>query len=172
MRAATTLLATATALSATTLAFPTPKWDLSVLFPSLTCVQESDAKAMADVFQGLIQNYTADLATSALTTDFDDYSSSVNIIINQGGTAPQNLTAPTFSGRQAFMDGQGSQPKIPFTQLNLFYGCDSVSLRWETTASAAGQKGAISPQEVSPHHHYFIRPVGNRSLTTFRPHSP
>ena len=50
------------------------------------------------------------------------------------------LTEPTFVGRQAFMDGQGSQPEIPFTKLNIFHGCDSVSMRWLTERSANGQE--------------------------------
>merc|ERR1712233_181897 len=48
-------------------------------------------------------------------------------------------TGPTFDGRQAFMDGQGSQPKIPFTTLNVFHGCRTVTVRWKTERSANGQ---------------------------------
>jgi hypothetical protein len=108
------------------------------------CINDEDADKMATVFQLLIQNYSDELALAALTTDFVDYSSSVNIIINSGAEGPKNITAPTFSGRQEFMDGQGTQPMIPFEKLQTFHGCDSVSLRWESTRSAQGQKTEVA----------------------------
>lgn len=73
-----------------------------------------------------------------------DYSSAVNIIMNKGAQFPKNITGPTFAGRQAFMDGQGSQPQIPFERLQTFHGCDSVSLRWVTTRSANGQASEVA----------------------------
>jgi len=59
--------------------------------------------------------------------------------MNHGAGGPKDLTKPTFAGRQAFMDGQGSQPQIPFTKLQTFHGCNSVSMRWMTERSANGQ---------------------------------
>ena len=103
------------------------------------CLSDGDAAKAADIFRALIQEYSDELALDALTEDFVDYASSVNIIMNHGGDAPKSLTAPTFDSRQAFMDGQGSQPQIPFKKLHIFHGCDSVSMRWMTKRSAKGQ---------------------------------
>lgn len=108
------------------------------------CITDSDADALADVFRQLIQEYSDELALEALTEDFVDYSSAVNIIMNKGAQFPKDITGPTFASRQEFMDGQGSQPQIPFDTLQVFHGCDSVSVRWQTTRSASGQ-----PTEVA-----------------------
>ena len=112
---------------------------LDTYAPSLFCMSDSDAQDAADIFQELIQNYSDKLAKKTLTKDFKDYSSAVNIIMNSGNEGPKILTEPTFNTRKEFMDGQGSQPEIPFEQLNVFHGCDSVSVRWTTSRSAAGQ---------------------------------
>ena len=53
---------------------------------------------------------------------------------------PLDITQPVFTGRHNFMAGQGSQPEIPFKQLAVFHGCDSVSMRWLTKRSAKGQE--------------------------------
>lgn len=108
------------------------------------CVTDEDADSIATVFQLLIQEYSDELALAALTEDFVDWSSAVNILMNGGAQFPKNITGPTFAGRQAFMDGQGSQPQIPFTKLNTFHGCDSMSLRWMTERSANGQKTEVA----------------------------
>jgi len=108
------------------------------------CLTADDAEQLAEVFRQLIQDYSTELALSALTEDFVDYSSAVNIIMNKGAQYPKNITGPTFDGRQAFMSGQGSQPKIPFERLQTFYGCDSVSVRWMTTRSGNGQKTEVA----------------------------
>jgi len=103
------------------------------------CVTDEEAENMADVFRQLIQDYSDELALNALTEDFVDYASVVNSLMNRGAQYPKNITGPTFDGRQAFMDGQGSQPKIPFTTLNVFHGCRTVTVRWMTERSANGQ---------------------------------
>lgn len=108
--------------------------------PGQYCLSDSDAEQAADIFRELIQNYSDELALEALTEDFVDYSSSVNIIINGGDGEPLDIEKPTFVGRQAFMDGQGSQPEIPFKKLQRFHGCDAVSMRWLTRRSANGQE--------------------------------
>ncbi|KAK3627308.1 hypothetical protein LTR22_022788, partial [Elasticomyces elasticus] len=91
------------------------------------CVNAEDSEVIAEVFRQLIQDYSTTMALNALTEDFIDYSSAVNIIMNKGAQYPKNITGPTFASRATFMAGQGSQPKIPFERLNVFYGCDSVA---------------------------------------------
>jgi hypothetical protein len=134
---------TATASASATITYPagndTIPGPTGTAAPAPRCLTEEDAQAFAGVFQGLISQYTDELAEGALTPDFIDWSSSVNLLMNKGGQFPKNITGPTFANRQAFLDGQGSQPLIPFQILNVFHGCDSVSVRWLTTDSAAGK---------------------------------
>ncbi|KAK3669588.1 hypothetical protein LTR78_010526 [Recurvomyces mirabilis] len=104
------------------------------------CITPQEAEELAEVFRQLIQDYSTGLALAALTEDFVDYSSAVNILMNKGAQYPKNITGPTFATRALFMAGQGSQPKIPFERLNTFWGCDSVSVRWWTSRSGNGQK--------------------------------
>ncbi|CAK4005883.1 Hypothetical predicted protein [Lecanosticta acicola] len=103
----------------------------------------------AHIFRQLIQNYTTSLALSALTEDFHDYASSVNIIINKGASGPKNMDAPTFASRAAFVDGQGKQPSIPFEMLGVWGGCRFVAVRWKTERSANGH---VSESDDIPVH--------------------
>ncbi|KAK5175371.1 uncharacterized protein LTR77_000510 [Saxophila tyrrhenica] len=107
--------------------------------PDGYCLSDEDAEQAADIFRELIQNYSDELALEALTEDFVDWSSAVSIIMNGGDGEPVEIEKPTFVGRQAFMDAQGSQPEIPFKKLQRFHGCNSVSMRWLTRRSANGQ---------------------------------
>lgn len=103
-----------------------------------SCMTPSEADTAADIFRLLIQEYSDDLALSALTEDFHDWASSVNIIINKGGAGPKSMDAPTFASRAAFIDGQGKQPQIPFEKIKVFAGCRHVAMRWKTGRSANG----------------------------------
>nr|OQO32094.1 hypothetical protein B0A51_00632 [Rachicladosporium sp. CCFEE 5018] len=104
------------------------------------CLTDGDALAAADIFRHLIQEYSDELALDALTEDFVDWTSAVAIIRNRGAELPFIVNEILFDGRQAFMDAQGSQPQIPFETLNVFHGCNSTTVRWQTTRSANGQK--------------------------------
>ncbi|KAK5131137.1 hypothetical protein LTR08_001285 [Meristemomyces frigidus] len=132
------------------------------------CVSESDSVVIADIFRQLIQDYSTDMALSALTEDFVDWSSAVNIIMNAGAQYPKNITGATFAGRTEFMDGQGSQPKIPFETLNVFYGCDSVSVRWMTTRSANGQAREVAAIPVIGNAILYVVPAEEGSQYNFR----
>lgn len=98
----------------------------------------TEAETAADIFRLLIQDYSDELALAALTEDFHDWASSVNIIINKGGAGPKSMDAPTFASRAAFIDGQGKQPQIPFEKIKVFPGCRHVAMRWKTGRSANG----------------------------------
>ncbi|TKA29186.1 hypothetical protein B0A50_03696 [Salinomyces thailandicus] len=104
------------------------------------CLSPSSAQEIATNYGLLISNYTDTLANQLLAPNFIDYSESVNTLINscpQGSAAmPLPLLAPTFSNRSAFETGQAQQPQINFNQLNLWYTCDTVIIRWETTNTA------------------------------------
>ncbi|KAF2718378.1 hypothetical protein K431DRAFT_287661 [Polychaeton citri CBS 116435] len=105
----------------------------SALAIPFKCMSDSDAQGVSDNFKELIANYSDELADAALTTDFTDYSSSVNTLINNGtagepGDIP--LLSPTFSSLEQFKAGQSAQPPIPFDQLNIWHSCDTVIIRW------------------------------------------
>ena len=142
MHFSTSLLAATAVLAGSALAVPAPEPRIQIT-DDCYCLSNRDAYQAADIFQELIQNYSDELALEALTEDFVDYSSAVSIIINGGDDEPLDLIAPTFAGRQEFMDAQGSQPKIPFKKLNIFHGCNSVSMRWYTKRSAKGQESEV-----------------------------
>lgn len=119
---------------------PTP--DSGTECPTLTnstCLTDEQAAAGAEIFRRLIQDYSDELALDALTEDFVDYSSAVNIIRNRGNEGPFVVNEISFNGRAAFMAAQGSQPEIPFDTLNTFHGCNHVATRWQTLRSANGQ---------------------------------
>ncbi|KAF7196991.1 hypothetical protein HII31_01691 [Pseudocercospora fuligena] len=113
------------------------------LEPQETCMTKEEAHIAADIFRRLIQEYTHELALEALTEDFVDYASSVNIIINKGASHPKDMNAPTFASRAAFIDGQGKQPQIPFETIKVFPGCRHVSMRWKTDRSANGHASEV-----------------------------
>ncbi|KAK5163930.1 uncharacterized protein LTR77_010325 [Saxophila tyrrhenica] len=96
------------------------------------CMSDSQAQHVADNFRTLIADYSDDLADKTMTTDFTDYSAGVNTLINSGCTGPQDLNGPTFSSLEEFKAGQGSQPAIPFEQLNIWHTCDTVIIRWRS----------------------------------------
>lgn len=77
------------------------------------CMPREDALKTAETFQSLIRGYTKEQALAALTPDFVDHTSAVSIIINRGGSAPENLTEPVFTSRDEFMEGHGTQEPIP-----------------------------------------------------------
>lgn len=77
------------------------------------CMPKEDAQRVAETFQSIIRGYTKEQALAALTPDFVDYSSAVSIIINRGGSEPEDVTKPIFTSRDEFMEGHGTQEPIP-----------------------------------------------------------
>lgn len=79
------------------------------------CMSTADAQEVANHFETLISNYSNASAAAYLTTNFTDYSSGVNSLINAGcADGPVDLDNPTFTSLIGFEAGQGSQPNIPF----------------------------------------------------------
>lgn len=137
-----------------------------------TCLTDEQAAAGAEIFRRLIQDYSDELALDALTEDFVDYSSAVNIIRNRGNEGPFVVNEISFNGRAAFMAAQGSQPEIPFDTLNTFHGCNHVATRWQTLRSANGQ-ATESNDIVSSS--FFLLPVvevRKRIASPTNPHIP
>jgi len=107
------------------------------------CLGDNDATKVANNFKSLITAYNSSTADAVLTSDFHDYSDSVNELINNGcPSGPAPLGSATFTSRAAFEAGQGSQPNIPFTILNVWHGCTNVVLRWKSSAP-----GFVQPEQ-------------------------
>jgi len=127
---------TIAALATVALAMPEPIFGTNkIAARDATCMSADEANQVALNFNHLISDYSDELANASLTVGFVDYSDSVISLIDGGCTGPLPLGQPTFDSRAAFIAGQGSQANIPFEQLNVWYNCDTVFLRWRTTLS-------------------------------------
>lgn len=115
----------------------------AVASPTAKCLCTATALQVADNFKDLINlTFNTTLAKIAFTKDFVDYSSSVNTLIDSGCTSPIALDDPTFSSRSAFISGQSGQPPIPWENLNVWHNCDTVIVRWRSSAP-----GTVTPEE-------------------------
>lgn len=115
-----------------------------------SCMSREDAIKTAETFQSLIQGYTREEALAALTPDFIDYSSAVSIIINRGGSGPEDVTAPIFTSRDEFMEGHGTQEPIPFETLKVWNNCEGVvSMVWRSIRSGQGQENESAAVPVT-----------------------
>jgi len=116
----------------------------AVAAPAAACMTKKDASRVAGNFRALIHDtFNTTLAKTAMTTDFTDYSDSVNELINNGcPNGPATLGTPTFTSRKAFIAGQSGQPPIGFRILNLWNTCDTVIIRWKSPAP-----GTVDPEQ-------------------------
>ncbi|KAK4542144.1 hypothetical protein LTR36_006991 [Oleoguttula mirabilis] len=103
------------------------------------CLSEYQANALATNFGKLVSAYSQKLANQTLAPGFIDYSESVNSLMDGGGSAPVALLGETFSSRAAFESASASQPSVPFAVENVWFNCDTITVRW---------KSAQSPQPV------------------------
>ncbi|KAK5125785.1 hypothetical protein LTR85_012061 [Meristemomyces frigidus] len=112
----------------------------ALAFPSVNaCLTYHDASTLATNFGLLVSSYSQKLANETLAPDFIDYSESVNTLIDGGGDAPVALLGETFSSRAAYESASATQPSVPFAVQNIWYNCDTITVRW---------KSAQSPQPV------------------------
>jgi hypothetical protein len=117
------------------------------------CLSAAQATVVANNFRATIaEPFSAAFVRATFTVDFQDYSDSVNELINGGcPTGNATLGAATFPSRKAFITGQGGQAPIDFTILDIWYNCDTVIMRWMTTAPGSGPTAlpASSQEEVT-----------------------
>ena len=103
----------------------------------------ADAEKVANNFKDLINlPFDTELAKASMCETFHDYSDGVNELINAGCAGPQALGSATFSSRKEFIDGQSGQPTIPFSILNLWNTCNTVMMRWRSSAP-----GTVQPEQ-------------------------
>lgn len=100
------------------------------------CLTPSIASGLVTGFGSLISAYSNATANSLLASDFTDTSDSINFL----GGLPEG--AVTFPSKLAFEVGQGAQPPIPFTVINIdAVTCDVVAFRWYVTIGPVNIKG-------------------------------
>ncbi|KAK3675350.1 hypothetical protein LTR78_004860 [Recurvomyces mirabilis] len=102
---------------------------------SAQCLLQSDANTLATNFGKLVSNYSEALANKTLAPDFIDYSESVNTLIDNGGDTPVPLLSQTFSSRAAFEKASAAQPSVPFAVKNVWFNCNTITVRWESDQS-------------------------------------
>ena len=90
------------------------------------CLTSTDATTLATNFGQLVSGYSEKLANQTLAPNFQDYSESVNSLIDNGGTAPVALLGQTFASRAAFEALSAQQPAVPFALKNVWYTCDTM----------------------------------------------
>ena len=90
------------------------------------CLTSSDANTLATNFGLLVSNYSGKLANQTLASNFQDYSESVNTLIDGGGSAPVALLGATFSNRAQFEALSAQQPSVPFALQNVWFNCDTM----------------------------------------------
>ncbi|KAK4505983.1 hypothetical protein PRZ48_003948 [Zasmidium cellare] len=111
-------------------------------YVNATCLLDNNAQKVAENYKTLFSNYSPQFANQVLTSDVIDQSDSVNWLIANGTNCPPPLGSTTFNGRTAFEAGQGSQPNMPFTILNVYHDCTNVFVRWKFDQTVQ------SPQQV------------------------
>lgn len=90
-----------------------------------TCLTPGTAESLVDGFGSLISNYQASVAEKILSEELTDWSDSINEL---SGIPLGSITFPT---KEAFEQGQGSQPPVPFELLAIeAVTCDTIAIRW------------------------------------------
>ncbi|KAJ9608991.1 hypothetical protein H2200_006762 [Cladophialophora chaetospira] len=113
---------------------------LGVPRPTSTCLSPSQATNIVNTYASFLTAPQApDFATkvnAALSADFKDYSDSILWLAGY----PLGVNNAVFSGRQAFIQGQGSQPAIPtLNTLEIFNTCNKIAWRWVANGIGSGQ---------------------------------
>lgn len=120
-------LFTAAVLASSALAAPSPAAKRAD-----ECLTRDEAKAMVEVYRGLIAEYTDEACEKYCSEDFADYSDSINSFLNQP------LGGPTFATKEIFMAAQNLNPPFPLTVDSIdAVDCDVIALRWHAAFGQA-----------------------------------
>lgn len=113
---------------------------------STQCMTYEQAHKVAENYVDLVgAHFSAELAKSAMASDFTDYCDSVIELINAspaGCAAPIPLGSATFTSRSGFIKLQGAQPPIKIRLLDVWNACNAVAVRWRSP-----KVGAVNPEE-------------------------
>jgi hypothetical protein len=100
------------------------------------CLTPNIASGLVSGFASLISAYSNATAKSLLAPDFSDTSDSIDFLAG----IPEGVV--TFPSKLAFELGQGAQPPIPFTVINIdAVTCNVVAFRWFVTIGTVNIKG-------------------------------
>lgn len=116
--------------------FPLLMWvGISLSLPSAptyheSCLCSTSAHQTADNIQKFFSAYTNEFARRLLTKDMVDYTDSVQFLMNNGTNCPQPLGTATFPDRKTLIDAQGAQGSIPWENLDVYWDCENIFIRW------------------------------------------
>jgi len=100
------------------------------------CLSPAVAAGLVTGFGSLISAYSNATANNLLAPTFSDTSDSIDFLAG----LPEGTV--TFPSKLAFELGQGSQPAIPFTVINIdAVTCSTVAFRWFVTIGPTKVKG-------------------------------
>lgn len=94
----------------------------------VNCLTSSTASTLVSGFSSLLTAFDVNVANALLASDFTDTSDSINFL------AGIPFGSTTFPSKAAFIAGQGTQPAIGFSVLNIdAVTCDTIAFRWAAT---------------------------------------
>jgi hypothetical protein len=100
------------------------------------CLNWDTANYLATSFQSLIAAFSTTTAEAVLADDFVDFSNSILSLIGQP------VDVPAFTSKEAFIQGQGSQPPVPLVILAIdAFNCQNVTLRWNAKFGGGSVNG-------------------------------
>lgn len=103
---------------------------------TVTCLTSDTASYLVNGFASLLTNYNNATAEALLASDFTDTSDSINWL------AGYPIGSTTFPSKQAFEQGQGSQPPIGFQLYSIdAVTCKVVAFRWAALLGGDPVKG-------------------------------
>jgi hypothetical protein len=100
--------------------------------PREYCLKHADAQQIAHNYGQLAANFSAELAEAALSSDSTLYSTSANMLRNECLGASVPPLSPMFTSRKEYIRnyfGKNAMFPVPYTQLDLWYACDTVIIR-------------------------------------------
>jgi len=100
------------------------------------CLGPNIAAGLVEGFGSLISAFSNATAESLLAPDFTDTSDSIDFLAG----VPEGTVI--FPSKEAFIIGQGEQPPIPFTVINIdAVTCNTVAFRWFVSIGPVNVKG-------------------------------
>lgn len=99
------------------------------------CLTTETALEVGNNWIQICSNYSNALAEAAVAPDYVEWSTSINFLTdncNDSGV-PLPLNAQTFSSRAELMLGQSAQPSLALEQVEIWFTCKTVVMRFQMT---------------------------------------
>lgn len=91
---------------------------------SAACMCDDEANDIAAAFGSLVSGYDNYTANQLFTSDFIDYSESINSLKNGGCEGPIDLMDKAFVSKADFETQSAAQLPVPFEVQNVWHTCD------------------------------------------------